>query len=324
MLAALEASRHHWHYPAAMSQKRWRCASRTARKLSLPLREYSEHHAAQTTDICAIQKLESPYGAPSASFNSRPVQMVSKSDRDAAKAIRTETSRLEDLNITLSEVRALARKLEASQNAIANVPPTPEDRPRVRPRKREIAGWVTTATILLTVIGLVISWYSAQLSNQALQRAQVSQSFAQGIAPCPRKTKPSDTGKVINSAGSLSVVVVTNDGRLPITVVGFDDAPFASTIQTKYEWVRLTDPPGTKPSTGALRLDVGDAAVVQLLVPGYKFKFPIGVTLSDGEVNVPLNIERDKYHMPKAIESIAVKMPVLCKTILKIDSLPTS
>jgi hypothetical protein len=76
--------------------------------------------------------------------------------------------------------------------------------------------WLSVAASVATVVALVYAAISLQVSTDAARRASISQSFSASLRACSTYNK---AGQEVIEGGEV-FTVMTNTGRLPITVLG--------------------------------------------------------------------------------------------------------
>lgn len=159
---------------------------------------------------------------------------MNKRRKDAPPATRQEQGAIDGSRIwndLRADIRALGKsvryqsaatnRLEAVARALRVTSPKPDHTAShtgtsASPRQGGISTWLNTFASLATVAALVYAAISFQVSVDAAQRESVSQTFLSGITVCGR-AGDEDTPSV---AGPLRFnTVLTNTGRLPITVI---------------------------------------------------------------------------------------------------------
>lgn len=262
---------------------------------------------------------------------------ISKRDlNDLARAAKGATNHLDQL---LPRAKALSAELTQLTTALGEL--SSAERERVQPRqvpiqsKRErllatltsLSFWVALANIGALVVALFMlvptlqsldatqqSLEATQLSaiaaQEALQRDEVSQTFSSSAAACVSVADDLVSTKV---RGTTLSTVITNTGRLPITILDVKGKGADGVSSVPYAWVPL-ELDARVSEGGPIYLEVGKAVALRVFIPGGWFSNALWFALSNGQTDQ----EADYHPFPASAEvpslvSIAYEeLPELC------------
>lgn len=162
-------------------------------------------------------------------------------------------------NPTQGDPRATVRAFE----------PTPTTNGRVVQVRDWIVAIVTAIGLPLALIGLLLTYISLERDTLRFEYTTSSELCAS-----------------VSRANAAVTGVLTNTGRMPITVVGF--APEGGdTVARSFEWIDLLDRDLTVRRDIPVLLEPGRAVVVRAWSSDSTIKVPFGVWRSDGVLQEP-------------------------------------
>lgn len=152
-----------------------------------------------------------------------------------------------------------------------------ENAPKTR-RRRMIMTW---APIIVGAAALVIAVWSLWVSFEMSTRDDLASRFARTIES--RVNVALEDGQLRARPSVVAHnVVITNNGRLPITIVEISTYPASST--STFCWISLGQEVTSQDTP--IELNVGEAIAVQVAVPGATIGTQIEVVTSDGKRRV--------------------------------------
>ena len=159
-------------------------------------------------------------------------------------------------------LRRLERAVEERSTELREMN-TSDSQPMARPSTaaRPWVTWLSIAASVATVAALVYAAISLQVSTDAAQRASISQSFSSYLRYCASYNA---AGKEFLEGGEV-FTVMTNTGRLPITVLGLSTpkgvAPSTRDFQFRGKYL---DVDGKTFQNRPFVLDVGQAVALSV------------------------------------------------------------
>jgi hypothetical protein len=142
------------------------------------------------------------------------------------------------------------------------------------------------AMLLVSGVAAVAAGMSLAVAFDTSTRDQLTATFTTGLAACITAD-----GTQVTASANVVDTVVTNTGRLPITVIRVWDGGTAES----FSWMRLDDRSSLGTDT-AVELGVGQAIAVRVFTLGNTVRTPLAVLTSDG-------VQRDLERLAPAAES---------------------
>lgn len=143
---------------------------------------------------------------------------------------------------------------------------------------KHIASWIGGVVAVLSLVaGALGTWFT----YVSLTKEEISQLV---VDDAPVSADITLSGDGPPAIASNLTVVLTNTGRLPITIVDLRNVPGPEAVETRgMEWIRLEDSENTI-GEGPFLLSPGEAVVVTVSFPSKTFYLPLQVVQSDGQV----------------------------------------
>lgn len=217
--------------------------------------------------------------------------------------------RLTDLDAKLGEL-SIGRSVEDRLSA----PP-----PGIRGyaslnRWAPVVNFVAAAATVCAIVPAVLSLQAAQRSltaaEAALQRDQISQSFSSHVSACVSATTDPVAAEV---SGTTLSTVVTNTGRLPITILDVKSGAEEGSSPIDFSWLPL-NANDTTPSSDPIYLAVGEAVAMTVFIPGSSFDPTLRFALSNGlpDQEVALNESPNDAEFPRTVSDAFEVLPDFC------------
>lgn len=191
------------------------------------------------------------------------------------------------LDPAAKELQSVKKELVAIKATMAK-PESKFEQPIVVKQKLGIAGALGLILSVATIVATVVSF---SLTAQSLQKEEISQFFTDANRVHFEVTYApgADGNPTASDHASYFSTVVTNTGRLPITVIGFLTGPEKEAGEVdEVLWVRMQDTSNTV-SSGPFVLAPGEAVAVRQRTIGQNFNTNLVLRQSDGR-SVEANI----------------------------------
>lgn len=176
-----------------------------------------------------------------------------------------------------------------------------------------IANLVALAVTLVMIIPAVQSLDTSQKSlvaaEAALQRDELSQTFNSNMSACANvRLDPAATTLL----GTTLSTVVTNTGRLPITILDVKSKGDEGVTSVDYFWLPLAAV-DERPSDGPIYMEVGKAVAITVFIPGRAFNSALHFTLSNGlEDQEAVYTSPPNSELPEIVSEAYSALPDFC------------